>query len=287
MRFAFIEQHAATYPVRLMCRVLDVSPSGYYAWLSRPESPRSLENCALVGEIRRIQARHRGRYGSPRMHAALRVEGHRCSRGRVERLMRRHRIRALAGRRFRPCTTDSRHTLAVAPNLLAQRFEAPAPNRVWLADLTYIPTGEGWLYLAAVLDLATRKVVGWAMRDHMRAELTLSALTMAAQRQRPPAGLLQHSDRGSQYAADAYVAQLAAIGAVPSMSRRGCCHDNAPMESFFHTLKVELVHGQRWATRDEARRDLFAYIEGYYNRTRMHSALGYLTPEQAETRTAS
>jgi transposase InsO family protein len=287
VRFAFIEGHAATYPVRLMCRVLEVSPSGYYAWRSRPESPRVTENRVLLSEIRRLQVRHGGRYGSPRMHAALRADGHRPSRGRVERLMRRHRVRALAGRRFRPCTTDSRHHLAVAPNLLAQRFEAPAPNRVWLAHLTPIPTGEGWLYLAAVLDLATRKVVGWAMRDHMRVELTLSALIMAVGRQRPAPGLLQHSDRGSQYAAEAYVAQLTAIGAVPSMSRKGCCDDNAPMESFFHTLKVELVHGRRWATRDEARRDLFSYIEAYYNRARMHSALGYLTPEQAEQRMAS
>ncbi len=282
MRFAFIEQHATTYPVRLMCRVLEVSPSGYYAWRARPESPRDVANRQLVAEIRRIEVHHHGRYGSPRMHAALRAQGHRCSRGRVERLMRRHRIRALAGRRYRPCTTDSRHYLAVAPNLLAQRFEAPTPNRVWLADITYIPTGEGWLYLAAVLDLATRKIVGWAMRDHMRTELALSALMMAIQRQRPGRGLVHHSDRGSQFAAEAYVNQLAAVGAVPSMSRTGNCYDNAPMESFFHTLKVELVHQQRWATRDEARRDLFGYIEGYYNRARLHSALGYLTPEQAE-----
>ena len=189
VRFAFIEQHAAVYPVRLMCRVLEVSPSGYYASRSRPESPRIAANRQLVAEIRRIEARHQGRYGSPRMHAALRAHGHRCSRGRVERLMRRHRIRALAGRRYRPCTTDSRHHLAIAPNLLAQRFEAPAPNRVWLADITYIATGEGWLYLAAVLDVATRKIVGWAMRDHMRTELALSALMMAVQRQRPGRGL--------------------------------------------------------------------------------------------------
>ena len=282
MKFAFIEQHAATYPVRLMCRVLEVSPSGYYAWRSRPESPRALANLQLVSEIRRLATRHQGRYGSPRMHAALRAEGHRCSRGRVERLMRQHRIRALAGRRYRPCTTDSRHYLAVAPNLLAQRFEASAPGRIWLADITYIATAEGWLYLAAVLDLATRKIVGWAMRDHMRTELALSALMMAVQRQRPAPGLIHHSDRGSQFAADAYAKQLAAIGAMPSMSRTGNCYDNAPMESFFHTLKVELVHQHRWATRDEARRDLFAYIEGYYNRARCHSALGYLTPEQAE-----
>ncbi|SFT28098.1 Integrase core domain-containing protein [Methylobacterium sp. yr668] len=172
--------------------------------------------------------------------------------------MRRHGIRALAGRRFRPCTTDSRHDLPIAPNLLKQDFSAARPDTVWLADITYLPTGEGWLYLAAVLDLATRKIVGWSMRDHMRAELSVAALMMAAQRQRPAAGLICHSDRGSQYAAEAYRKQLAAMGARPSMSRTACCYDNAPMESFFHTLKVELVHQRRWATRDEARRDLFA-----------------------------
>lgn len=282
MSFRFIEQHVGTYPVRLMCRVLEVSPSGYYAWRSRPESARSTANRRLLDDVRRLQSRHQGRYGSPRMHAALRAEGWRASRGRVERLMHRHGIRALAGRRFRPCTTESRHFLAVAPNLLAQCFVAPAPGRVWLADITYIPTGEGWLYLAAILDLATRKIVGWAMRDHMRTELALAALIMAAQRQRPGKGLIHHSDRGSQYAAGAYVDQLAATGATASMSRTACCYDNAPMESFFHTLKVELVHQRRWPTHDEARRDLFAYVEGYYNRARIHSAIGYLTPEQAE-----
>jgi putative transposase len=282
MRFGFIEQHARTYPVRLMCRVLDVSASGYYAWRSRPESARAAANRRLLQALHRLQAHHRGRYGSPRMHAALRAEGHRVGRGRVERLMRRHGIRALARRRFRLTTTDSRHPLPIAPNLLQQRFTVSVPNRVWLADMTYIATGEGWLYLAAVLDLATRKIVGWAMRDHMQTELALGALLMAVQRQRPGRGLMHHSDRGSQYAAEAYARQLARIGAKPSMSRTGCCYDNAPMESFFHSLKVELVHQCRWATRAEARRDLFGYIEGYYNRQRIHSALGYLTPEQAE-----
>jgi putative transposase len=218
------------------------------------------------------------------MHAALRAEGHRCSRGRVERLMRRHRIRALARRRFRPCTTDRRHYLLIAPNLLAQHFVPNAPNRIWLTDITYIVTGEGWLYLAAVLDLATRKIVGWAMRDRMRTELPLAMLMMAAQRQRPAGGLICHSDRGSQYAAGTYVDHLAAIGAKPSISRAGNCYDNASMESFFHTLKVELVHQCQWATRTEARQALFGYIEGSYNRHRMLSALGYLTPEQAEQR---
>ena len=282
MRFAFIEQHVDAFPVRLMCRVLEVSPSGFYAWRARPESARAAGNRQLLVDLRRLQSQHQGRYGSPRMHAALRAQGRGCSRGRVERLMRRHGIRALAGRRFRPCTTDSRHVLPVAPNLLAQRFVAPAPSRVWLADMTYIATGEGWLYLAAVLDLATRKIVGWSMRDHMRTELTLTALLMAVQRQRPRPGLIHHSDRGSQYAAGPYIDQLAAIDAIPSMSRTACCYDNAPMESFFHTLKVELAHQRRWATRDEARRDLFAYIEGYYNRQRIHSAIGYRTPDQAE-----
>jgi putative transposase len=198
MRFGFIEQHARTFPVRLMCRVLGVSASGYYAWRSRPESHRASAYRRLLQEVHQLHAQHQGRYGSPRMHAALRAQGHRVSRGRVERLMRRHGIRALARRRFRPTTTDSRHTLPIAPNLLQQEFAVSVPNQVWLADITYIPTGEGWLYLAAVLDLATRKVVGWAMRDHMRTELTLGALIMAAQRQRPGPGLIHHSDRGSQ-----------------------------------------------------------------------------------------
>lgn len=286
MSFNFIRDHAGRWPVRLMCRVLEVSASGYYAWRSRPESARAAANRMLLADVRRLHAEHHGRYGSPRMHAALRAEGRTASRGRVARLMRCHGIRALAGRRFRPCTTDSRHYLPIAPNLLQQEFVAAAPNRVWLADITYVATGEGWLYLAAVLDLATRKIVGWAMRDHLRTELPLAALIMAVQRQRPAAGLICHSDRGSQYASEDYGKQLAAMHAKPSMSRTGCCYDNAPMESFFHTLKVELVHQRRWTSRDGARRDLFAYIEGYYNRRRIHSALGYRTPEQAERQMA-
>lgn len=286
MSFKFIREHAGRWPVRLMCRVLEVSASGYYAWRKRPESARARTNRSLLCDIRRLHSEHHRRYGSPRIHAALRAEGRTASRGRVERLMRRHGIRALAGRRFRPCTTDSRHYLPIAPNLLEQKFRASAPNQIWLADITYIATGEGWLYLAAVLDLATRKIVGWSMRDHMRAELPLAALIMAAQRQRPAEGLICHSDRGSQYASEAYGRQLSAMKARPSMSRTACCYDNAPMESFFHTLKVELVHQKRWTSREEARRDLFAYIEGYYNRRRIHSALGYTTPEQAENRMA-
>lgn len=282
MRFSFIEQHAATYPVRVMCRVLGVSASGCYGWRGRPPSARTTANVTRLGDVRCIQARHQGRYGSPRINAALRAEERGCSRGSVERLMQRHGIRALAGRRFRPCMTDSRHYLPIAPNLLAQRFIARAPNRIWLADIIYLATGEGWLYLAAVPDLATRKIVGWAMRDYMRTELPLAAVMMAAQRQRPACGLIHHSDRGSQYAAGAYVDHLAAIGATPSMSRTGICYDNASMESFFDTLKVELVHQCRGTTHADARQAMFGYIEEYYNRHRMHSALGYLTPEQAQ-----
>ena len=288
MKFRFIDDHQGTWPVRALCRALRVSPAGYYAWRSRPESARRAvaANRGLLDDVRRLHARHHGRYGSPRMHAALRAEGRGVSRGRVERLMRRHGIRATAARRFRPATTDSRHGLPVAPHLLEQRFTATAPNQVWLADITYVPTGEGWLYLAAVLDLATRKVVGWAMRDHLRTELAAAALLMATQRQRPAPGLIHHSDRGGQSAAGGYRELLTKAGLRASMSRTGNCYDNAPMESFFHTLKVELVHQRRWATRDEARRDLFAYMEGCYNRQRIHSALGYRTPEQAERQMA-
>ena len=282
MKFRFIADHQEEWPVRMMCEVLGVSPAGYYAWRPRPESARAAANRRLLADVRRVQVQHQGRYGSPRIHATLRAEGRGVSRGRIERLMRQHGIRAAASRRSRPVTTDSRHGLPVAPNLLEQRFVASAPNQVWLADLTYVPTGEGWLYLAAVLDLATRKIVGWAMRDHLRTELAAAALVMATQRQRPAPGLVHHSDRGSQYAAGQYRQLLAKAGMKASMSRTGNCYDNAPMESFFHTLKVELVHQRRWATRDEARRDLFSYVEGYYNRQRMHSALGYLSPEQAE-----
>jgi putative transposase len=286
MKFRLIEDQRKMFPVRVLCDVMGVSPAGYYAWRGRPESFRKTANCILLSEIRRLHLAHRGRYGAPRIHAALRGLGHRASRGRVERLMRHHGIRAIMPRRFRPCTTDSHHNLPVAPNRLAQNFAAERPNRVWLADITYVPTSEGWLYLAVVLDLCTRKIVGWAMRDHMRAELTIAALTMAIQRQKPPPGLIHHSDRGSQYTAADYRKVLDAAGMIQSMSRKGNCWDNAPMESCFGTIKTELVHQACYPTRDAARHDLFAYIEGYYNRQRLHSALGYITPEQAERRAA-
>ena len=260
-----------------------VSTAGYYAWRSRPESQRAVEDRALLADIRQAHADSGGRYGSPRVHAALRVHGRKVGRARVERLMHRHGVRGLVARRRQVQTTDSRHAFPVAANLLDRKFSATRKlNEVWLADLTYIATGEGWLYMAAIMDLHTRKIVGWSMRDHLRAELATSALLMATQRQRPGAGLMHHSDRGVQYACGDYQAALNRSGITPSMSRRANPLDNAPMESFFHTLKTELVHHRTYATHKEARRDLFSYVEGFYNRQRLHSALDYRTPDQAE-----
>jgi putative transposase len=278
MSFRFIEDHRETYPVRLMCAVLEVSPAGYYAWRERPVSERTKSNAMLLAAIRQAHCDSSGRYGSPRVHAVLRRQGRGASRGRIERLMRRHGIRAIMAPPRRVRTTDSRHSLPIAPNLIERDFTATAPNRVWLADITYIPTAEGWLYLATVMDLFSRKIVGWAMRDHMQVELASAALTMAVCQQRPQAGLIHHSDRGVQYASHAYRNALGDAGITASMSRKAHCYDNAPMESFFHTLKTELVHHREYQTHAEARVDVFAYIECIYNRTRLHSAIGYIAP---------
>ena len=286
MRFRFIQDYRDVYPVRLMCAVLEVSPAGYYAWRGRPVSARASANTTLLATIRQVHQDSGRRYGSPRVHASLRVQGRGVSRGRVERLMRRHGIRAIMAPPRRVRTTDSQHSLPIAPNLIERNFVAAAPNQVWLADITYIPTGEGWLYLAAVMDLFSRKIVGWAMRDHLRTELASSALAMAIRRQRPVAGLIHHSDRGVQYASYDYRAALSAARITASMSRKADCFDNAPMESFFHTLKTEHVHHRQYRNRAEAARDIFAFIEGFYNRTRLHSAIGYITPVQKELRAA-
>lgn len=286
MSFRFIEDHRNTYPVRLMCAVLEVSPAGYYAWRDRPVSERAKSHAALLAEIRQVHQDSSGRYGSPRVHAALRRQGRSASLGRIERTMRRHGIRAITAKPRRVRTTDSRHDLPIAPNLVARDFTAEAPNRVWLGDITYIPTAEGWLYLAAVMDLFSRKIVGWAMRDHMQVELASAALTMAIRERRPQAGLICHTDRGVQYASHAYRSTLMEAGMTASMSRRADCYDNAPMESFFHTLKTELVHHRNYKTRTEAQRDIFSFIEGFYNRTRLHSALGYIPPIEMELKAA-
>lgn len=282
MTFGFVDEHRHLWPVRLLCAVLGISTSGYYAWRRRPESRRNIENRALLGEIRRVHAESGGCYGYPRIHAALRTAGRRIGRHRIARLMRLSGLRGLAAIPRRVRTTDSRHDYPIAPNRLRRNFTAGAPNQVWLADLTYIRTGEGWLFLAALIDMYTRKVVGWSMRETLHASIALEALGMAVARQRPPPGLIHHSDRGIQYAADEYRQALAAAGISPSMSRKGNCLDNAPMESFFHTLKVERVHHRTYGTRAEARRDLFAYIEGFYNSRRLHSAIGYRSPADME-----
>jgi putative transposase len=286
MSFCFIEDHRDTYPVQLMCSVLEVSPAGYYAWRSRPQSARSAANSELLSAIRQVHQDNHGRYGSPRIHVALQNQGRGASRGRIERLMRRYGVRAIMAPARRVRTTDSRHDLPIAPNLLDRNFTAAAPNRVWLADITYIETDEGWLYLAAIMDLFSRKIVGWAMRDHLRTELASTALAMAITRQRPAQGLVHHSDRGVQSAAHHYRTRLQSAGIQASMSRKADCYDNAPMESFFHTLKTELVHHRKYPTRAEAQHDIFAYIEGFYNRTRLHSSIGYISPIDRERKAA-
>jgi transposase InsO family protein len=286
MRFRFIEDRRADYPVTVLCDVLGVSPAGYYAWRARPESQRAAANRELVDNIKRVHRDTCGRYGSPRIHAELMAQGRGVSRGRIERLMRRHGIRAIMAQPRRMRTTDSRHDFPIAANLLKRSFTAAAPNQIWLADITYVETDQGWLYLAMVLDLYSRKIVGWAMADHLRADLPLTALRMAISIQRPGAGLIHHSDRGVQYASTEYRRLLQSAGLRASMSRKGDCYDNAPMESFFHTLKTELVYHTHYATRADATRDIFAYIEGFYNRTRRHSAIGYISPIEMELKAA-
>lgn len=281
MRFAFIAEEKAAFPVRLLCRTLQVSRAGFYAWQGRPPAPRARADDRLGLEIAAIHAESRQRYGSPRVHAELADRGCRTSRKRVARLMRARGLAARRRRRFR-VTTHSRHPFPVAPNVLARQFDRSQPDRAWVTDITYIPTGEGWLYLAVLLDLCSRLAVGWAMSDRITDDLTLDALGMALARRRPPHGLLHHSDRGSQYASGDYQRRLAQHGIVGSMSRRGNCWDNAVAESFFATIKVELVHEAAWATRAAARAELVEYLEVFYNGQRRHSALGYLSPRAFE-----
>jgi putative transposase len=286
VRYACIRRHQGAYAVALMCRVLKVSPSGYYAWGRRPASVRARADARLTTEIRVAHATSRRTYGSPRVHAELRAHGVRCGRKRVARLMRVDGLAGKRRRRRRPMTTDSRHAQPVAPNVLARRFaveEIAAVDRVWAGDITYLPTREGWLYLAVVLDLASRRVIGWAMRATLERALTLSALQMALAHRRPSRGVLHHSDRGSQYACGDYQALLAQHGLMCSMSKRGDCFDNAVAESFFATLEVELVAGADWQTPEEASAVVFEYIEVWYNRQRRHSSLGYVSPVQYET----
>jgi transposase InsO family protein len=283
VRFAFIGAERAAFPVRLLCRTLQVSRAGFYAWHTRPPAPRTRADERLSLEIAAIHAESRQRYGSPRVHAELVDRGCRTSRKRVARLMRGRGLAARRRRRFR-VTTHSRHPFPIAPNVLARQFERAGPDQAWVTDITYIPTGEGWLYLAVIVDLCSRFAVGWAMSERVTADLTLAALGMALARRRPAAGLVHHSDRGSQYASGDYQRVLAQHGIVCSMSRRGDCWDNAVAESFFATVKVELVHDAAWATRAVARTELVDYLELFYNGQRRHSALGYLSPRAFERR---
>lgn len=264
-----------------MCRVLKVSRSGYYAWLSRPESERGRRNGELLKRIRQAHLRSRRTYGSPRVTDELRAMGIVCNEKRVARLMREAGIRAKTVRRFR-VTTDSRHKFAVAPNFLNRDFSADRADRVWLSDITYIWTSEGWLYLAGVLDMYSRRIVGCAMSSRIDAELTLTALRQALGRRRPQADLIHHSDQGRQYAADNYQKLLTEHGLISSMSRKGDCWDNAPMESFWGTLKQELIYHERFLTKEEARLKIFEYIEVFYNCYRRHSSLGSISPDEYE-----
>lgn len=281
MRYAFIEEHRPMWRLKAMCRALQVTKVGYFAWRNSPESRRSSEDSALTVRIKAVHAQFRQRYGSPRIQRELEADGIAVSRKRVARLMREAGISAQPVRRF-VVTTDSKHDKPIAANLLNQDFSAQRPNQRWVTDITYVPTHEGWLFLAAVMDLYSRRIVGWAMDSTMTTRLVLSALHMAIGNRRPDGGLVHHSDRGSQYASEEYRSSLAAFQITPSMSRTACCYDNAAMESFWATLKRELVHRRTFARRADARSEIFDYIEGFYNRVRRHSSLGYLAPEAFE-----
>ena len=282
MTYRFIDEHQDQWPVRLLCEALEVSPAGYYAWRGRPASARQRRRDALLVEVRAVHAEAKARYGSPRVHAELAARGRDCCVNTIAKVMREAGIAAKTARKFRCTTTDSGHDLPVAENLLDRKFNPSEANEAWVADITYIPTREGWLYLAAVEDLYSRRVVGWSMADRLESRLAVDALELAVQRRLPGEGLLAHSDRGSQYASEHYQSLLARHGITCSMSRRGDCWDNAPMESFYASLKKELVHGADFASRAEARAAIVEYIEVFYNNQRRHSSLGYVSPAEYE-----
>ena len=283
MRYQFVEDHRTVWPVSIQCDVLEVARSGYYAWRKRPASGQAQRREELTDRIRAVHAvRHQDVYGAPRIQKELVAQGHPCNRKTVAKCMKQAGIQAKTVKKFRVSTTDSKHAHPVAENIVDRNFTPSEKNETWTADITYIPTDEGWLYLAAVEDLYSRKIVGWSMSERIDSRLAVDALEMAVQRELPGEGLVAHSDRGVQYASAHYQTLLRKHGLTCSMSRKGNCWDNAPMESFFATLKKELVHHERYRTREEARRSLFEYIEVFYNRVRRHSSLGYLSPLQFE-----
>ena len=281
MKYWFMDQHSSTHGVQKMCRVIGASRSGYYRWKGQPQSRRQKENEKILMEIRESHKDSRRTYGSPRITEELQAKGMRCSENRVARLMKVHGIVGKAKKKF-TATTNSTHTLPVAENILNQNFVSDKPNNVWVSDITYIPTLEGWLYLVVVLDLYSRQVVGWALSDRLTSGFVVKALYQAIGRRHPAAGCIFHSDRGVQYASTDFKNVLKAYDFIQSMSRKGNCYDNAVAESFFHTLKTEHVYDYRYETRTEARQSIFEYIEMFYNRQRRHSALGYRSPVSFE-----
>lgn len=281
-RYAQIQQLATEHPVRRLCALLGVSRSGYYEWRDRGPGRRQQEDAHLAPQIETLFLEKRRTYGRVRLTHELRARGHACGQRRVRRLMRAQGLRARPRRRYRPQTTDSRHDHPIAPNLLAQRPAPSRPDTVWVSDLTYLPTTAGWLFLAVVLDRYSRRVVGWAFSRQLNTSLALAALRMALVQRRPAPGLLHHSDRGCQYASDAYRAELEAHGLVASMSRTGNPYDNAAMESFYATLKIECLHQRLLASPVDTQAHVFDYLEVFYNRERLHSALGYKSPVDFE-----
>ena len=285
MKYAFIKSHKNKYPIETMCRVMDVSRSGYYDWDGRGVSRRALKRKELLGEITVAHEQSRGTYGSPRILRVLRSNGKDVNHKTVESIMQKNGIRAKTQKKFKQ-TTDSKHNLPLAPNLLDREFSPRKPNLVWVTDITYCATEEGWMYLATYIDLFSRKVVGWSMSSRMTADLVIDALRMGIFRQKK-APLMVHSDRGSQYASDAFRKELQKHRCMRSMSRKGNCWDNAVAESFFGTLKTEFLHHEKYQTREAARLGIFDYIESFYNRRRLHSHLNYLTPEEFEKSTGT
>ncbi len=277
MKYWFMDQHRSSHGVQKMCHVLGVSRSGYYRWKKKPEGKRKKENNKILVKVKEFYQRSDRTYGSPRITKDLRADGDMYGENRIARLMRENGIMAKTVRKFKT-TTNSKHNLPVAENLLKQDFTAEAPNKVWCSDITYIPTLEGWLYLAVILDVFSRQVVGWAMSKRLTADFVVRALHQAVGRRKPETGCILHSDQGVQYACMDFVSVLKQYGFLQSMSRRGNCYDNALAESFFKTLKTEQVYHCRYETRNEARQSIFKYIEMFYNRQRRHSALGYLSP---------
>ena len=283
--YRLIDAEKASYPISLLCRILRVSRSGYYGWKGRPPSERDKENAALTEKIREIHSRSRQVYGYPRVHAELRALGVRCSRKRVARLMRKAGLRGCLRVRKRRTTRRDPYAAAPVPDLVKRNFAAAAPNKIWTADITYVGTREGFLYLAFILDVYSRKVVGWSMTNHLRTELVVDALEMALWRRRPGAGLIHHTDRGAQYTALSFGKRLEEVGITPSMGRVGSALDNAISESFVASLKTELLHRHRFLSREAARTAIFDYIEGFYNRVRRHSSLDYSSPADYEQAT--